>query len=82
MSRYYFDIHADSLSEWDDDGKEARDADEAVENARLMLATIAEVGRLGRDWHAVIVIRDKVGTQVATLTGVGSAEPRVVRRYA
>ena len=25
MSRYYFDIHADNLSQWDDEGEECND---------------------------------------------------------
>ena len=70
MPCYYFDIHADSLSEWDDDGTEAADAEGAVAHAREMMpAVLADTALMGRDWLAVIVVRDRAGHQIATLTG-------------
>lgn len=47
MPRYYFDIHAGSPSEWDDEGLQAEDADEAVAVAKDMLVVaIANKDRL------------------------------------
>ena len=49
MPRYYFDIHSGSLSEWDDEGLEAENADEAVAIAKDMLVVaIADEGPASR----------------------------------
>jgi hypothetical protein len=78
MLRYYFDLHAGSLSEWDDDGLEAENADEAVSLAKDMLVVaIARNGRLQYDRHAVGVIRGRSGNQIATATGTVIGNARV-----
>lgn len=70
MPRYYFDLHAGSLSEWDDDGRDADNADAAVSLANNMLRlALANNRRLQGDRHAVVVIRDRSGHQIATATG-------------
>lgn len=78
MPHYYFDLHAGCLSEWDDDGLEAENADEAVVIAEGMLVgAIACNDRLRGDRHAVVVIRDKSGNQIATATSSGKDKARV-----
>jgi aminoglycoside phosphotransferase (APT) family kinase protein len=82
MPRYYFDLHAGNLSEWDDEGMEAENTDEAVVVAKDMLVVaIADEDRLQGDRHAVVVVRDKSGNQVATATATANAagEALVVR---
>jgi hypothetical protein len=80
MPRYYFDLHAGSLSEWDDEGLEAENTDEAVVLAKNMLVVaIAHKDRLQGDQHAVVVARDESGNQVATVTATGAGEALVVR---
>ena len=81
MPRYYFDLHAGSLSEWDDEGHDANDADEAVGLAKNMLpVAFANNDRLPNDRHVVIMIRDRAGNQIATVTLAGSGETRVAGR--
>ena len=79
MPRYYFDLHAGSLSEWDDEGLEAENADEAVAVAKDMLVVaIANEDRLRGDRHAVVVVRDKSGNQIATATATAGDDALVV----
>lgn len=80
MPRYFFDIHANSLSEWDDDGADAADPNGAIAHGKLMLATIIhDITQHGGAHQVAIMIRDKAGNQIATLTGVLGSEPRVIR---
>lgn len=77
--RYFFDIHADSLSEWDDVGATATTIEDAVEHARYLLKVVfCDSDRLSRDRHATIMIRDSIGIPIATVTGQSGKEPRVV----
>lgn len=80
MPRYFFDLHAGSLSEWDDDGHDVAGADEAIAlaTARLPAALTNNDGCSG-DKHAVIMIRDRSGNQIATVTMTGSGQSRVLR---
>jgi hypothetical protein len=75
MPCYYFDIHVESLSEWDDDGIEAADIERAIAHAAEMMPAAL----MGRDCLAVIVVRDQIGHQIATLTGNKLGELRVTR---
>ena len=79
MPRYFFDLHIGYLSEWDDEGHDAEGANAAVEIAKDRLP--AALGRNRRPpgaSHAVIMIRDRLGHQVATVTLLGAGEARVV----
>lgn len=79
MPRYYFDIHAGSLSEWDDDGAEADDSSGAVAHAKYIIAVaLGDISRRGGDRHVIVTIRDKFGKPLAALTGVEGSEPRVI----
>lgn len=75
MPRFYFDVHADSLSDWDDDGEVLDCPDEAVGLARdILLETLMSNDRSGADAHAVAVIRDETGANLVTVTlGSGDA---------
>ena len=80
MPLYFFDLHAGSLSEWDDEGVDAVDVEEAITLAKGMLvAAIADNDRLQGDRHAVVMIRDKIGNRAATVTGTGAGEAKVFR---
>ncbi|WP_158684195.1 hypothetical protein [Methylobacterium sp. 285MFTsu5.1] len=77
--RYFFDVHAGSLSDWDDVGIFVKDLDDAVSHATYMLAVVlGDIDRLGGDRHAVIMIRDSSGIPIATVKGHGREEPRVI----
>ncbi|GJE14472.1 hypothetical protein FOHLNKBM_5547 [Methylobacterium longum] len=79
MPHYYFDLHAGSLSEWDDEGLEAENIDEAIALAKDMLVVaIAHQDRLQGDRHAVVVVRDENGNQFATATATAVSEAQVV----
>ncbi|MGH1570698.1 DUF6894 family protein [Methylobacterium sp. P31] len=65
MATYLFDLHSDSLSSWDDDGRECASPEEIVRHAAEML-THALVGT--RDDHAVVSVRDADGTLILTVT--------------
>jgi hypothetical protein len=62
---YLFDLHNDSLSSWDDDGRECASPEEIVQHAAEML-TDALDGL--RDDHAVVSVRDADGTLILTVT--------------
>jgi hypothetical protein len=80
MPRFYFDLHAGGLSEWDDDGRDAENADEAILLANdILRLAICDNRRLMGDRHAVIVIRNGGGHQIATATGNRDGQAQVHR---
>lgn len=80
MPRYFFDLYAGNVSDWDDQGLEATGIEDAIARAKAMLtAAIAGDGRLQGDRHAVVMVRDRVGNHSATVTGTGGGEARVIR---
>ena len=65
MARYFFDLHGDSLSSWDDEGFGCGGSDQIVAHATNLLND----GIKGsRDGHAVVSVRNEVGLLVATVT--------------
>lgn len=79
MPRFFIDVHADSLSEWDDVGTVTDTADGAVAlaegKAQVMLAQ-SDQSKVHQ--HAVAVIRDEMDASVATVVIRASGEPSVV----
>ena len=68
MSRYFFDIHAGSLSDWDGEGREAPDVTAAIAHAQYVLeVVIGEITRRGGSQRAIISIRDIGGLSIATV---------------
>lgn len=68
MSRYFFDIHAGSLSDWDGEGREAADVNAAITHAQYVLeVVIGEISRRGGSQHAFISVRDIGGLAIATV---------------
>lgn len=65
MATYLFDLHSDSLSSWDDDGRECASPEEIVQHAAGMLTEALDGTR---DDHAVVSVRDTDGTLILTVT--------------
>lgn len=65
LATYLFDLHSDSLSSWDDDGRECANPEEIVQHAAEMLAEALDGTR---DDHAVVSVRDADGTLILTVT--------------
>lgn len=73
MSRYFFDIHAGSLSDWDGEGREADDVNAAITHARYMLEVVTgEISRRGGSQRAFISVRDIGGLSIATVLVPGA----------
>lgn len=68
MARYFFDVHADDLSYWDDDGEECQDRD-AIERCAsdLLTARVLALQETGRLAAAVASVRDDAGNHVVTV---------------
>ncbi|WP_456686782.1 DUF6894 family protein [Bradyrhizobium sp. P5_C11_2] len=65
MAIYFFDLHSDSLSSWDDDGRDCAEPEGIIQHATEMLTTALEGVR---DNHAVVSVRDADGMSVLTVT--------------
>jgi hypothetical protein len=65
LATYFFDLHSDSLSSWDDDGRECASPEEIVQHAAEMLTEALDGTR---DDHAVVSVRDADGTLILTVT--------------
>lgn len=67
MSRYFFDIHADDLSDWDDEGEDCHDSTEVERCVAERLRARLD-GQQGsrRVTLAVASVRDRLGNQVLT----------------
>ncbi|WP_336485677.1 DUF6894 family protein [Methylobacterium nigriterrae] len=76
MSRFFFDLHSDSLSTWDDDGVECDTNDEIAHHALKHLAEAAE-DSTARGSHAVVSVRNKADRAVLTATYTPFGGPRV-----
>lgn len=79
LPRFFIDVHADSLSEWDDVGTVTDTADSAVALAgRKAQVMLAQSDQAQSNQHAVAVIRDEMDASVATVVIRASGEPSVV----
>ena len=67
MSRYFFDIHAEDLSYWDDDGEECEDRD-AIERCAMDRLSARLIGVQGGKHLplATAFVRDDAGIHVLT----------------
>jgi hypothetical protein len=65
VATYLFDLHSDSLSSWDDDGRECASPEKIVQHATEMLESVL---RGTRDDHAVVSVRDAEGRLILTVT--------------
>ncbi|TXM76592.1 hypothetical protein FV218_06495 [Methylobacterium sp. WL69] len=79
LPRFFIDVHADSLSEWDDVGTVTDTADIAVALAKgKAQVMLAQSNQAQANPHAVAVIRDEMDASVATVVIRASEEPHVV----
>lgn len=79
MPTYFFDLHADGLSRWDDIGRFCARADDAIGHAKeLLLGTLVDNDKPAGLRHAVAVIRDGTGGHFATVTIGADVKMRVV----
>ncbi len=76
MPHFFFDLHSDSLSTWDDDGQECAGTDEILRHALRLLNTLPETD-LGTSSHAVVSVRDDHAHVVLTVTHKPHCEPRL-----
>ncbi|WP_373866796.1 DUF6894 family protein [Methylobacterium oxalidis] len=74
MTRFFFDLHSDSLSTWDDDGLECEGADGILRHAMDLLNGLSEAEAL-RSGHAVVSVRDDSGFVLLTATLKPNSEP-------
>jgi hypothetical protein len=65
LATYLFDLHSDSLSSWDDDGRECASPEEIVQHATEMLTSALQGTR---DDHAVVSVRDEDSRLILTVT--------------
>ncbi|WP_418291975.1 DUF6894 family protein [Methylobacterium durans] len=76
MTRFFFDLHSDSLSAWDDEGRECSDADEILRHALRMLDDLPEAPTHGSS-PAVVSVHDVSGQVVLTATLKPNSEPNL-----
>ncbi|KAB1071646.1 DUF6894 family protein [Methylobacterium planeticum] len=76
MPRYFFDLHSDCLSEWDDEGIECHGGEEIVHHA---LAILRSVPKSDGAMHAptVVTARDAAGRVIVTATLKPRLEARI-----
>ncbi|WP_431311162.1 DUF6894 family protein [Methylobacterium nigriterrae] len=76
VPRYFFDLHSDCLSEWDDEGTECHNSEEIAHQA---LAILRSVPGIDSAKHAptVVTARDAAGRVVVTATLKPRSEARV-----
>ncbi|WP_373876036.1 DUF6894 family protein [Methylobacterium soli] len=67
MSRYFFDLHRDCLTEWDDEGTEC-DGSEGVLHHALELLRAAAGAEPGQQSASTVTARDNAGHVVLTAT--------------
>lgn len=66
LRRFYFDIFNDEKIIRDDEGVEAVNLEQALEDARIVLGQIAdELGVASIDSSWTLIIRDQAGTELA-----------------
>ncbi|WP_144767431.1 DUF6894 family protein [Methylobacterium dankookense] len=72
--RFFFDVHSDSLSSWDDEGLECEGAAELLRHALKLLAELPErdSAMIGA---SVVSVRDESGRAVLTATSKPRSEP-------
>ncbi|MFC5556109.1 DUF6894 family protein [Methylobacterium iners] len=69
MARYFFDVHRDGLSHWDDEGAECEGRDGIVVHAAKLLAEVSEKYSGNKVGHAVVAsVRDSSGKFICTAT--------------
>ena len=64
-ARYFFDLHDDSLSSWDNEGLDRAGPDQIVAHAQALLT---DAMKASRDDHAVVPVRGEVGSLIVTVT--------------
>ncbi|MER2265275.1 DUF6894 family protein [Methylobacterium oxalidis] len=74
MTRFFFDLHSDSLSTWDDDGRDCRGADEILRHALSLLNDLPEAEAAGAS-PAVVSVHDDSGHVVLTATVKPRSQP-------
>ncbi|WP_431311205.1 DUF6894 family protein [Methylobacterium nigriterrae] len=76
VPRYFFDLHSDGLSEWDDEGTECRSGDEILHHALGMLRGLPDGDGL-KHAPAVVTAHDGAGRVVVTATLKPSSEAHI-----